>query len=84
MDNQPWDNAKLKEWKEFWESEIGAEARNRMQLIKEQQITNAMGQGDPNIVAAYISRAAGIEMIIQDILAGIKAADSLEKEDKKK
>ena len=83
MDNQPWDKAKLEEWKKFWESEMGREAIKKMCQIKDQLLNEALGQADPNTVAAYIGRAAGVEMILQDIEAGFTALEELGKEDEK-
>ena len=80
MDKQSWDKwpaEKVAEWQKFWKSETGKEAINRIMAIKQMQIDNSMTQGDPNLIAAYIGRAAGIEMILFDIQAGIKAAEEL-------
>ena len=85
MNNQSWDKAKLEEWKMFWESEMGKEALNKMQTLKEQCLTLAMTPTDPNAVAFYVGRAGGIDLVLQDIQAGINALEGLaEKEEKKK
>lgn len=85
MNNQSWDKAKLEEWKKFWESEMGVEALNKMQTLKEQCLTLAMTPTDPNAVAFYVGRAGGIDLVLQDIQAGINALEGLaEKEGKKK
>ena len=81
MDNQPWDKAKLEEWKKFWESGMGEEALKKMNAIKDQMTMEAMKQGDSNAVMAYIGRAAGIEMVIEDIQAGFEALKKLEEEE---
>lgn len=78
MDNKPWDKAKLDEWKKFWESEMGQEALAKMRKIKEQCLADSMGQADPNFVSAYVGRAAGVELVLQDIQAGIDAANRKE------
>ena len=70
MDNQPRDRAKCEEWAKFWESEMGQEAIARMESIRDQKIKESMGQADAALVAAFVGRAAGIEMILQDIQAG--------------
>ena len=85
MDNKgnvAWDTPKLKEWKKFWESEMGQEALKKMRAIKEQCLNDSMGQADPNYVAAYVGRAAGVELILQDIQAGIIALEQREEEEK--
>ena len=84
MDNQAWDTSKLKEWKKFWESEMGQEALNKMRKIKEQCINDSMTQADPNFISAYIGRAAGIELVLQDIQAGIAALEQRKEEEKAK
>ena len=80
MDNQSWDKwpkAKVEEWTKFWSSEMGKETLERINAIKQMQIDNAMTQGDPNLVAASIGRAAGIEMILADIQAGFNTFEEL-------
>ena len=84
MDNQPWDKAKLKEWKEFWDSEMGQEAIKKMTNLKNQCFDFALGQSDPNGIAFYIGRAGGIDLILQDIEAGFKALEEMGKEDEQK
>ena len=83
MDNQSWDKAKLEEWKNFWDSEMGQEAIKRMQYLREQQINNSMTQSDTGMIAAFVGRAAGIEMVLQDIDGGFNALKELEKEEEK-
>ena len=84
MDNQPWDKAKLQEWKKFWDSEMGKIALEKMNAIKEQMINNSMAQADADTIAAFVGRAAGIELILQDIQAGIDSLEKMGEEDKKK
>ena len=84
MDKQAWDKAKLEEWKKFWESEMGQEAIAKMQAIKENMLSNAMGQLNPDAIAACVGRAAGIDLILQDIEDGFIALGNAGKEDKKK
>ena len=82
MDNQPWDKAKLEEWKRFWESEMGKEAIKKIQSIKEQCLSYAMQQADPNSVTFYVGRAGGADLVLQDIQAGFDALEALGKEEK--
>lgn len=85
MDKQKaWDKAKLEEWKKFWESEMGQEALNKMQSLKDQCLQLSMTPTDPNAVNYYVGRAGGIDLVLQDIKAGFAALDNLtEKEEKK-
>lgn len=84
MDNQPWDKAKLEEWKKFWESEMGQESLKKMESIKDHWVSEALRQTDPNVIAACAGRAAGVEIIMQDIKAGFDALEKLGKEDEEK
>lgn len=84
MNNQPWDKAKLEEWKKFWESEMGVAALAKMSRIKEQCYKLSLNEVDPNRVAFYIGRAAGIDLVIQDIQVGIRTAEEAKKEEKEK
>ena len=86
MDNQSWDKwpkAKIEEWTKFWTSEMGQEALARIKAIKQMQLDLAMTQGDPNLAAAYVGRAAGAEMILADIESGINAYESLKRKEGK-
>ena len=83
MNNQSWDKAKLEEWKKFWESEMGKEALAKMKALKEQCLNVALNPTDPNVIAFYVGRAGGIELVIQDIQAGIRAAEEAKKEQEK-
>ena len=83
MENKPWDKAKLEEWKKFWESEMGKEAIAKMERIKNQCFELSMQQTDPNVVAFYVGRAGGIDLVLQDIRVGIESLANLaEKEEK--
>lgn len=83
--NKPWDKAKLSEWKKFWESEMGVEALKKMETLKNNCIEQAMGTASNEAIAGFVARAAGIELVMQDILTGIQIADKeLEKEGRKK
>ncbi len=83
--NKAWDKAKLSEWKRFWESEMGVEALKKMEALKNNCIEQAMGTASNETIAGFVARAAGIELVMQDILTGIQIADKeLEKEGRKK
>ena len=81
MDNQSWDKAKLEEWKKFWESDMGKEALAKMQAIKEQMLTEAINQVDTKMITACVGRAAGIDLIMQDIQAGFNALANLKEKE---
>lgn len=86
MDNQKseaWDKAKLEEWEKFWNSEMGQEAQKKMKQIKEGLINESMTQAAPEAVAAYVGRAAGIEMILEDIKGGFEALKKMKEEEEK-
>lgn len=83
--NKAWDKAKLSEWKKFWESEMGVEALKKMDILKNNCLEQAMGTASNETIAGFVARAAGIELVIQDILTGIQVAnEALEKEGSKK
>ena len=82
MDNKAWDKPKLQEWKKFWESEMGQEALAKMLHIKDLCLTHALEQTDPDAVAFFVGRAGGVDLVLQDIQAGINALNG--KEDKTK
>jgi len=81
MNNQPWSKAKLQEWQDFWESEMGKEAILKMQSIKEQCLNLAMSPTDPNVVSYYVGRASGIDLVLKDIHAGTQALNELKKKE---
>ena len=80
MENQPWDKAKLEEWKKFWESEMGQEALAKMKSLKMRCLDFAV-QAKTDEVTFYVGRAAGIDLILQDIEAGIRAANEAKKKE---
>jgi hypothetical protein len=85
MNNQPWDKAKLEEWKKFWDSEMGQEAINKMKTLKDTCLRFALEVAEPEKVTFYVGRAAGIDLVIADIEAGFRALDETkEKEAKQK
>lgn len=82
---QPWSKAELEEWKKFWESEMGQRALEKMRNIKQQLVDTSMTQQDEGAIAAYIGRAAGIEIVLEDIQAGFDALTKItEKEEEEK
>ena len=83
MDNQPWDSAKLADWKRMWESDMGKEAIAKFQSIREYYIDSSLGQTNPDVITALVGRAAGVDAVLQDIQTGIDAANkAAEKEGK--
>lgn len=81
MDNKAWDKPKLQEWKKFWESEMGQEAIAKMNYIKGLCLSHALEETAPDAIAFFVGRAGGVDLVLQDIQAGINALDG--KEDKK-
>lgn len=82
MDNQSWDKAKIADWKRFWESDLGCDYLAKLEEIKESIFTGIMNNADKDMLANLAGRAAGIEIVIQDIKQGIIAANENEKEEK--
>lgn len=82
MDNQSWDKAKIADWKRFWESDLGCDYLAKLEEIKESIFMGIMNNADKDMLANLAGRAAGIEIVIQDIKQGIIAANENEKEEK--
>ena len=83
MDNQSWDKAKIADWKRFWESDIGQEYLAKLEEVKQILFVNIMNSVEKEgTIMNLAGRAAGIEIVIQDIKQGIIAANENEKEDK--
>ena len=85
MTTEKINEAELKEWKDFWNSETGKKAIEKMETLKQSNLNYAMelsdkvtNPGEP--VLAAISRAKGIQIVIDDIKTGINLADEKEKE----
>ena len=83
MDNKAWDKPKLQEWKKFWESEMGQEALAKMLRIKDLCLTHALEQTDPDTIAFFVGRAGGVDLVLQDIQAGVNALNGKEGKTKK-
>lgn len=83
MNNQPWDKAKLEEWKKFWNSEMGQEAINKMQTLKDTCLRFALEATVPDQVNFYVGRAGGIDLVLTDIDAGFRALDELKEKEAK-
>lgn len=82
-DNQPFLNKEeLHAWRKFWTSELGQKMLGRYQNIYEATIHDAMTTFDNDRCVISTNRAAGVLAIIQDINAGINAADEADKEAK--
>lgn len=83
MNNQPWDKAKLEEWKKFWNSEMGQEAISKMLSLKDTCMKFALEAVEPDKVAYYVGRAGGIDLVLTDIDAGFRALDELKEKEAK-
>lgn len=82
MDNQPWDKARLTEWKKFWESEMGKEAVAKMNKLKTELLDESMRRINAEEISWCTARAAGIQIVLDDIQTGIKMADEAAKREK--
>lgn len=87
MDNQPyepWDDAKLADWKKFWESDLGQEYLQKLEDIKQLIVADILKSAFNNeSLLAFAGRAAGVDAIIQDIRAIVATATEKAKEGKK-
>ena len=81
MNNQPWDKAKLEEWKKFWESEMGQEAIKKMQSLKDVCLRRALDVAEPEKISFYVGRAGGIDLVLTDIETGFLTLDELKKKE---
>ena len=75
--------AELADFKRFWEGDIGKKYIDKMKRTKDQLFEAAMGSADRDGSAYYAHVANGVDSIIKDIEALIKAADSDEEAKKK-
>lgn len=82
MNNQPFNETQTKEWAKFWQGELGQLYLNRMNNTKQIFINDILNCTDKETLSNLAGRAAGIELIFQDILAGIEAGKE-KKEGKK-
>lgn len=67
--------AELADFKRFWEGEIGQKYKEKMERTKEQLLDASMGSIDRNQSAYYSAVANGVNSIVKDIEALIKAAE---------
>jgi hypothetical protein len=85
--DEEWDNAKFYQWEKFWQSSMGKEAMAKFEALKRENLDFCMREslaGRTDTVLAAVSRAAGIDIIIEDIRAGIAIAKERRKEDEDK
>lgn len=80
MNNQSFDKTQTKEWAKFWQSELGKIYLDRLENTKLLILTEVMNNTNPDVLSNLAGRAAGIELIIQDIKAGIEAGKENKKE----
>lgn len=79
------ERAKLVAWKKLWESDAGKDAIERMERLKEQNLLTAMNVNTNVVnpaewVQTFTSRAAGIQLVLDEIARGIQL---LEEEQRK-
>ena len=70
--------AELKDFKTFWEGDIGKKYIEKMKRTKEQLLEAAMGSMDRDGSASYAHIANGFDSVLKDIEALVKAADEKE------
>lgn len=76
--------ANLADFKRFWEGETGDKYKKKMEETRKQLLQMAMGSTDHDQVFRCTAIANGIDSIIQDIEATIKAAtEEVKKTDNK-
>ena len=83
MDNT-WDKAQIAEWGVFWQSEVGKNYLKKLEDVKMMIFSNIMNASDKELLSNLAGRAAGVEIIIQDIQQGILTANEQRKEEKEK
>ena len=83
MENNTWDKAKIADWKRFWDSELGQDYLAKLDATKQMIFLEIMNNSNREVLSNLAGRAAGIEIIIQDIKQGILTAEQNEKEEKK-
>lgn len=76
--------AELADFKRFWEGNVGKKYIEKMKRTKDQLLEAAMGSADRDGSAYYAHIANGVDSIIQDIDALIKATEEDEKKKKTK
>ena len=81
---ESWDKAKIADWARFWNSDIGQEYLAKLEEVKQLVFMNIMNSADKEALANLAGRAAGIEVVIQDIKQGIVTGKENEKEDRAK
>ena len=76
--------AELADFKRFWEGDVGKKYIDKMKRTKDQLFEAAMGSSDRDGSAYYAHIANGVDSIIRDIEALIKATEENKKEAKAK
>lgn len=67
--------AELSDFKRFWEGEVGQKYKEKMDRTKEQLLDAAMGSVDKNQSSYYAAVANGVNSILKDIEALMKATE---------
>ena len=73
MNSQPFNETQAKDWAKFWESDIGKLYLERLENTKQLILGEIMTCTDKEALSNLAGRAAGVELIMQDILAGVEA-----------
>lgn len=79
---QQFNKEQLHDWRKFWTSELGKITIDRYKNYADEMVHHAMLSDRADLCAIYVNRAAGAVAIIDDIEAGLNAADEADKEAK--
>lgn len=70
-----WSDVEMAQWLSFWASDMGTRALEKMEKLKANTLDFAMQAGSNEAIAACVNRAAGIQVVIDDIKHGIDIAE---------
>lgn len=87
-EKKKWTEAELKAWKDFWTSDMGKKAIEKMEELKQSNLDFTLEISDKvatpsELVLAHVNRAKGIQIVIDDIKTGITLAENKGKDSKK-
>lgn len=76
-----WTDQELAKWKDFWESDTGKWAFERIQAISSDFSAQELQTIDQNTIVALAGRRAGVEAILNMITVGLIRADEIAKKE---
>lgn len=80
MEQLPWNEQELRQWAEFWESDMGKRSITQFKGISSDFANRETMTVNPDEIMALVGRRAGVEAILGFIQAGIMQAKELDKE----